>query len=132
LRTKFTTDYFGNPRPYWNANERDTTNSVEYWVVNNTPKIAGDEIRFDYSLSQNYPNPFNPTTKISFSLANDGIVNIKLYDALGREVKTLINEHKNKGNYEIIFNASSLSSGVYFYRIEAGKFSAAKKLQLIK
>jgi hypothetical protein len=113
--------------------DSDTTNKVEYYVVHNQPKIASaDLIKFDYAMSQNYPNPFNPTTKIRFTLANDEIVNIKLYDALGREVKTLINEHKNKGNYEIIFNASSLSSGVYFYRIEAGKYTAVKKFQLMK
>jgi hypothetical protein len=132
LRTKFTTNYFGNPRPYWNANERDTTNSVEYWVVNNTPKIAGDEIRFDYSLSQNYPNPFNPTTKIRFNVANDGLISIKLYNLLGQEVKILLNEFKEKGIYEVDFDASSLSSGIYFYRLQAGNYTAVKKLQLLK
>jgi hypothetical protein len=118
---------------YYIDADSDTTNKVEYYVVHNQQKIAGaDLIKFDYAMSQNYPNPFNPTTKIRFSLANDGIVSIKIYDILGREVKTLINEFRNKGSYELIFNATSLASGVYFYRIQAGKFIAVKKLQLIK
>jgi hypothetical protein len=132
LRTKFTTNYFGNPRPYWNANERDTTNNVTYWVINNTPKIASDEVRFDYSLSQNYPNPFNPSTNISFSIKREGIVTLKVFDILGREVTTLFNEQLKAGQHSVNFNGSGLASGVYFYKLTTDDFSSVKKFQLLK
>ncbi|MBK7631711.1 MAG: T9SS type A sorting domain-containing protein [Ignavibacteriales bacterium] len=86
----------------------------------------------NYSLSQNYPNPFNPTTKISYSIATAGIVSLKIYDILGREVSTLVNEEKSAGRYEVNFNASQLASGVYFYQIKAGSFTQTKKLMLLK
>ncbi len=86
----------------------------------------------EYSLSQNYPNPFNPSTKISFSLPKQGIVTLKLYDVLGKEVMTLVNEQKPAGIYEIHFNASNLASGAYFYRIESGDFKDIKRMILIK
>ncbi|RPI19867.1 MAG: T9SS C-terminal target domain-containing protein [Ignavibacteriae bacterium] len=85
-----------------------------------------------YSLSQNYPNPFNPATKINYSLAVNGLVSIKIYDILGREVKQLVNEVQNAGQYNIEWNASDYPSGVYFYRIESGSFSETKKMMLIK
>jgi hypothetical protein len=113
--------------------DSDTTNKVEYYVVHNQQKIAGAEVEnFDYSLSQNYPNPFNPTTKIRFNVANDGLISIKLYNLLGQEVKILLNEFKEKGIYEVDLDASSLSSGIYFYRLHAGNYTAVKKLQLLK
>jgi len=85
-----------------------------------------------YELSQNYPNPFNPTTKINFALPKSGFVTLKIYDILGREIKTLVNEIKQAGNYTVDFNASEFSSGVYFYRIESGTFSEIKRMVLIK
>ncbi|MBK7159744.1 MAG: T9SS type A sorting domain-containing protein [Ignavibacteria bacterium] len=85
-----------------------------------------------YSLSQNYPNPFNPTTKINFSLPKNGIVTLKVYDVLGKEVMTLINEQKNAGSYEVEFNAGNLSSGAYFFRMQSGVFSEIKRMMLIK
>ena len=85
-----------------------------------------------YSLESNYPNPFNPTTKIKYSIPNEGVVIIKVYDILGNEVTTLVNEEQPIGNYEIDFFGSNLSSGVYFYRMQAGTFSDTKKLILIK
>ena len=85
-----------------------------------------------YSLSQNYPNPFNPSTKISFSLPLKESVTLKIYDVLGKEVMTLINGEKEPGNYEIEFNASSLSSGMYFYRLKAGNFTETKRMMLLK
>jgi len=86
-----------------------------------------------YSLGQNYPNPFNPSTTISYQLpVAAGHVSLKVYDVLGREVATLVNEQKAPGNYEVKFDGSKLASGVYIYRIEAGKFSDTKKLLLIK
>lgn len=86
----------------------------------------------NFYLSQNYPNPFNPTTIISYQIPNSGFISLKVFDILGREVKTLVNEVKNAGSYSVEFNAINLVSGVYFYRIESGKYSASKKLLLLK
>jgi hypothetical protein len=85
-----------------------------------------------YSLEQNFPNPFNPTTNIKFSVAKLSIVKIVVFDVLGREVQTLINEKMNAGSYEVSFDGSSLYSGVYFYKISSGDFSQVKKMVLIK
>jgi len=85
-----------------------------------------------FELSQNYPNPFNPVTKISFSIPKQSLVSLKVYDMLGKEVAKLVNEVKTAGVYNVNFDASSLSSGVYFYKIEAGNFSEIKKMMLIK
>jgi hypothetical protein len=85
-----------------------------------------------YTLFQNYPNPFNPTTDIKFAIPKAGFVKMVIYDVLGREVKTLVNEYRQAGVYNINFDASSYSSGVYFYRIEAGNFIQTKKMLLIK
>jgi hypothetical protein len=86
----------------------------------------------DYKLEQNYPNPFNPSTKIEYDLPKEGMISLKIYDMLGREVKTLVNEHKNAGSYNIEFNANHLTSGIYFYRLTSGNFTQVKKLILIK
>jgi hypothetical protein len=88
-------------------------------------------------LLQNYPNPFNPTTAIGFSFLADGNVTLKVYDVLGREVATLLdNERMGNGEYEVIFNANELTSGMYFYRLsvnsEKGNYSETKKLLLLK
>jgi hypothetical protein len=92
----------------------------------------GNNVPLAYSLGQNYPNPFNPTTKISFALPKAGDVELKVYDILGREVAVLINEFKAAGSYTIDFNASSISSGVYFYTLKSGNFTGTKKMLLIK
>lgn len=86
----------------------------------------------DYDLSQNYPNPFNPTTTITFAVPSSGFVSLKVYDVLGREVKTLADDNESAGYHSVIFNASDLPSGVYFYRIDAGKYTSVKKLMLVK
>ncbi len=86
----------------------------------------------DFQLSQNYPNPFNPATKIGFRIAEFGFVSLKVYDVLGREVATLVNEEKKPGTYEVNFNASNFSSGIYFYRIKTGSFIQTKKILLLK
>jgi hypothetical protein len=85
-----------------------------------------------FTLSQNYPNPFNPTTVISYQLPVTSNVALRVFDIIGREVATLVNETKEAGSYEVTFNASKLASGMYFYRLQAGNFSAIKKLVLIK
>jgi glycosidase len=96
---------------------------------------AGDENNSTittYSLEQNYPNPFNPSTKIRFAIPNSGFVKLKVFDILGREIKTLINNELPAGIHEVNFDASYLSSGIYFYRIESGSFVETKKMILLK
>ncbi len=85
-----------------------------------------------YYLSQNFPNPFNPSTKIKYTIPYSGYVTLKVYDLLGKLIATLVSEEKTAGNYEINFHANNLSSGVYFYRIQSGGFSDAKKLLLLR
>ncbi len=87
---------------------------------------------FSYTLQQNYPNPFNPSTTISYSLPKAGFVQLKVYDLLGREVAVLVNKEQIKGNYKINFNASNLTSGIYFYKLQSGIFSDTKKLILLR
>jgi len=86
----------------------------------------------EYSLYQNYPNPFNPTTTIKFDLPNDGIIALEIFDILGRRIATLIDDYKPAGSYEQVFNASSLASGVYVYKLQAGDFVSSKKMILLK
>jgi hypothetical protein len=85
-----------------------------------------------FSLEQNFPNPFNPTTNISYSVSEFGLVNIKVYDILGKEVATLVNEEKPAGRYVIEFDASDLSSGMYIYTLRANGYSNSKKMLLMK
>ena len=86
----------------------------------------------EYSISQNYPNPFNPTTKINFVVKEEGVVKIKIYDILGREITTLINKEYAIGKHSVNFNGTNLTSGVYFYRIEINSFSDTKKMLLLR
>jgi len=94
------------------------------------------EIPDNFNLSQNFPNPFNPVTKIKFDLplrrGVEGMTTLKIYDILGKEIQTLINEQLQPGSYEVTFDGGSLSSGVYFYKLEAGSFSKVLKMTLIK
>ncbi len=100
----------------------------------------GNELPVNYRLSQNYPNPFNPTTTIEYSIPNVGAkdfspiqnVQLKIYDVLGREITTLVNEKQSPGNYSVKFDASNLPSGIYFYTLRAGNFVATKKMILMK
>jgi hypothetical protein len=85
-----------------------------------------------YALGQNYPNPFNPATRIQFSLPSSQFVTLKVYNVLGQEVQTLVNDVQAAGEYSVWFDASRLTSGVYFYRLQAGQFSQTKKMLLLK
>jgi serine protease len=85
-----------------------------------------------FNLAQNYPNPFNPSTKISFSIPESGMVSLKVYDLLGREVANLINSEMLPGTYDYNFNGAGLSSGMYFYKIESGNYSETRKMMLLK
>ena len=101
--------------------------------VNTSVKSPKDKVDLkDFNLFQNYPDPFNPTTVISYQLPANTLVTLKVYDVLGRLVKTLANENQNAGTHSVTFNASSLSSGVYFYRLNAGNYVNTKNLMLIK
>ena len=100
-------------------------------------KSSSSSLFDNFSLDQNYPNPFNPTTKIKYSIPHVETgyipsINLKVYDILGREVASLVNETKAPGNYELTFDASKLSSGIYFYRLTAGNFIQTKKMILLK
>ncbi len=90
------------------------------------------ELPADYQLDQNYPNPFNPSTTIGFSIPDAGFVSLKAFDILGREVATLVNEAKQPGTYEVMFNAEEMASGVYFYRLQAGEFVQTKRMMLMR
>ena len=103
--------------------------------VQNNPtgvKQTADAVPAEFKLEQNYPNPFNPTTNISYSILNTAKVTLKIYDVLGREIKTLVNSEQRPGRYNVTFDARDLSSGVYFYKLSAGNYIATKKLMLIK
>ncbi len=89
-------------------------------------------IPINCSLSQNYPNPFNPVTRIDLDISKMGFVSLRVYDILGKEVQSLVNEEKQAGSYAIDFDATDLTSGVYFYRLETDGFSDVKKMILIK
>lgn len=85
-----------------------------------------------YSLEQNYPNPFNPSTRISFSIPQREFVILKVYDLMGREVSSMINQELNQGNHNVSFNSYGLSSGTYFYKITAGSYTSIKKMIVLK
>ncbi|MCH8942356.1 MAG: T9SS type A sorting domain-containing protein [Bacteroidetes bacterium] len=109
-----------------------------YGIVTDVEDENSVNIPKEFSLSQNYPNPFNPETAISYQLSAFSFVSLKVFDVLGREVATLVNEEKPAGTYTINFNAEGLSSGVYFYRLQvytperAGSFVQTKKLVFMK
>ncbi|MCX6166312.1 MAG: T9SS type A sorting domain-containing protein, partial [Ignavibacteriae bacterium] len=95
------------------------------------------EIPSDYKLFQNYPNPFNPVTKIRFQIKESGFVTLKVYNILGREISTLINENLRPGIYEVPFSVNQfsnnqISSGIYFYKISSGDFHELKKMVILK
>lgn len=102
------------------------------WGNSSDVKELGNGIPDEFALMQNYPNPFNPTSAIRYSIPEASFATIKVYDMLGNEVATLINEEQPAGNYEVDFNAAGLSSGMYLYRLQAGNFVEVKKMILMK
>jgi hypothetical protein len=122
-------DIEGKPRPSpvgsnpdIGAYENGTPVGVEQELTNPT----------DFILYQNYPNPFNPSTTIQYSIPQDGLITLKIYDVLGKELKTLVNENKSTGRYEVKFDASSLASGVYLYQLKVNDFIETKMMMLMK
>jgi hypothetical protein len=115
----------------------------DVWLIKTTPDISNIEqeteiIISDFSLHLNFPNPFNPSTKIRYSIPQSSNVVIKVFDILGNEIETLVNEEKSAGTYEITWYAKQLPSGIYFYRLQvyapgrAGSFVETKKMVLMK
>jgi photosystem II stability/assembly factor-like uncharacterized protein len=116
-------------RIYYRLKQVDFDGSFEY---SNILEVDYNQMPENFSLSQNYPNPFNPSTTINFSVPEPAHVSIKIYNIIGKEVLTLLDEFKQQGNHEIELNASELTSGVYFYKMSAGKFTDTKRMLLIK
>jgi len=151
VSTKFFGDYIdidaynGIIRPIWMAMNNKTM-SVWTALINDADLVVGVEkqrIINNYELSQNYPNPFNPTTTIQYTIpitlnspltkgGNTRWVTLKVYDILGNEIATLVNESKAPGIHEVTFKGDNLPSGVYIYRMTAGNYSTQKKMILLK
>lgn len=106
--------------------------NVAMWDGLTAVKNVNGKVPYNFKLDQNYPNPFNPSTKIGFALPKAGNVELKVYDILGKEVATLVNDFRQAGSYEITFDASKLTSGLYFYKLTTGSFSSVRKMMLVK
>jgi hypothetical protein len=124
--------YDGNPRPNPSGTLPDIGACES--PLPNPVGVEDDlsQIPDEYSLAQNYPNPFNPVTTIKYGILERSFVELKLFDILGREIEVLVNEEQDVAFYEIQFNAAELSSGIYFYRLQAGDFVKTKKMMLLK
>ncbi|MCU0371626.1 MAG: T9SS type A sorting domain-containing protein [Ignavibacteria bacterium] len=107
-------------------------NSVYRRPLGELVGISGNETTYEYSLSQNYPNPFNPVTRISYSIQKQSVVSLKIFDNLGKEIRTIINELKNAGRFSAEFDGSELPSGIYYCRLQAGNFIGVRKMMLVK
>ncbi|HSP86891.1 MAG TPA: T9SS type A sorting domain-containing protein, partial [Ignavibacteriaceae bacterium] len=114
---------------YYRLKQTDFDGTFNYSQV---VEVKNNYIPAEYSLFQNHPNPFNPATTIQYQIPKDGLVTIKIYDILGTEVKTLVNEQQSIGRYTINFDAGDLASGVYVYRVQINDFIATKKMMLVK
>lgn len=116
------------------VNAQSKPGQVEDWPLGLPTAVEDADLGIPstFELAQNYPNPFNPTTKIKFTIPSEEMVSLKIFNVLGQEVTTLLNQQMKAGSYSFEFNASKLSTGVYFYRIEAGSYNETKKMMLIK
>ena len=133
---------FGDPNGYNPVFSIYFTNINNGWITGDYGRIAKytgttsieDDVNnlTDYSLGQNYPNPFNPSTSIKFKIQESGYTTIKVYNILGSEVATLLNEMKQPGTYEVSFDAAGLSSGTYFYSMESGNFREVRKMIILR
>jgi len=123
------TDYFGNPRPR-PVGTRPDIGAHEFQTTTGVENMSDDPATF--ALSQNYPNPFNPVTNFQFSIGSSQLTILKVYDILGREVATLVNEEKSAGSHSVSWDASGMASGVYFYRLTAGSLVETKKLVVMR
>ena len=105
---------------------------IDNLSMSTATSVDNESIPDNYSLSQNYPNPFNPSTTIKYQIANTGNVTLKVYDILGNEIKTLVDGQKAPGKYEVNFDGSKLSSGLYFYQLKTPGFVQTKKMMMLK
>jgi hypothetical protein len=131
-----------SPKEYFFEDSKLSNNSYQYrlrqvdndgsFAFSNIVSVSLNQVPDNFALYQNYPNPFNPTTSIKYTIAEESFVSIKVYSIIGSEIATLVNEKLSAGSYEINFDASSLSSGAYIYKIQAGNFSETKKMILNK
>jgi hypothetical protein len=128
-----------NTKYYWQVRSKSQYGRYSsYSAIQNFTPVAVTAVNekqivpTQYSLSQNYPNPFNPSTVIKYQLKADSKVSLTIYNILGQEVANLVNEEQKAGTYSVNFNASRLSSGVYFYKLQAGSFTSTKKMMLLK
>ncbi|MFO7525909.1 MAG: T9SS type A sorting domain-containing protein, partial [Ignavibacteriaceae bacterium] len=113
----------------------DYVNQIIAAINSSLSKVEGErneQLPEEFALYQNYPNPFNPSTTINWQSPMDGWQTLKIYDLLGRETATLVDEYRAAGSYEVMFDAAGLSSGVYFYTLQANGFIQSKKLLLMK
>jgi hypothetical protein len=124
---------------YWRVKAYITGDSSQWSAVRSFTttcppgvKQISSEIPAEYKLYNNYPNPFNPATNIKYQITNNKFTTLKIFDVLGREVKSLVNEFQKAGVYEVSFDATDLTSGIYFYRLQSGDFNEVKKMILIK
>lgn len=125
-------EYKYRVQAYSGSTTSDYSNTVNAAIALTGISEVNNTVPHSYELSQNYPNPFNPTTKINFSLPSSEYVSLKVYDVSGKEVSELVNQNLSSGTYSVDFNAAELSSGIYFYKFEAGNFIKMKKLMLLK
>ena len=108
--------------------------NLNYFLFNQNASDVKAEAKnnFAFQLDQNYPNPFNPSTEITYTIPSKSFVTLKIFNILGKETTTLINEEKAQGFYFVNFNAENLPAGIYIYKIIAGKYTATKKMILLK
>jgi len=128
----YSTTYYWHVRAIGLGGTSDWSEVKNFLTTLITDVEMENEIPIEFALHQNYPNPFNPSTVIKFQVSSYQFVNLKIYDILGKEVATLVNEEKPAGRYKATFNASNLSSGVYIYKLQAGNFSEIRKMILMK
>jgi hypothetical protein len=127
--------FINNQNKVWCVSNKEEPNIISFSLNDSllsSKDMLNDHHVVSYALSQNYPNPFNLSTIITYEIPSRGLVSLKIYDLLGREVETLVNEEKSPGRYEVKFDGSGLASGIYFYRITTNNFTGTKKMLLMK
>lgn len=116
----------------WVAEVQDTFGVMGFHDFTTDVRDITETLPTSYTLEQNFPNPFNPTTMINFSIPNEGYVTLNVYNSIGQQVATLVNESKTAGTYQVGFDGANLSSGIYFYKLTSDNFTETKKMMLLK
>lgn len=130
-------NWFPDQKAAWEAQKSDEWTVINNWLDTGSPdgtsvKRLNSIKPMDYTLDQNYPNPFNPVTNIAYSVPSDGYVTLRIFNSNGQEVQTLLSEHQSAGRYEVTFDGSNLSGGIYLYTLEAANTTITKKFVLMK